>query len=275
MVLTFFLGGGWTWSSVIQCEVGRRHKVLLSLPLSLTLSSSLSLSAWALLWKVAILPQLPDCFSTCLRECVFLCLPMLLQSAVLSKWEQSILDVSVIWQPAAVLQTQGHARVCFCGSGGLVISCSEDDLTLFRWLNLCVCQTVSQVYFCRGLMVSKGFEALTLRRRSEIEWCRKIENSKCIIAYMSKIKTENRAKWTMEHHPSLSTRTKRGVRTQPASQSNLPFSFMYFIAVGTSETADRREVSSPCAVWSPSLSPETQPQGLCLERSLCSPIFEP
>lgn len=36
-------------------------------------------------------------------------------------------------------------------------------------------------------------------------------------------------------------------KTQPAS-ANLPFSFTSFIAVGTSGTADRTEISSPCAV---------------------------
>lgn len=43
------------------------------------------------------------------------------QSTTLSKWEQSALDVNVIWQAAAVLQTQGHTKLCFCGFGGLII----------------------------------------------------------------------------------------------------------------------------------------------------------
>lgn len=41
--------------------------------------------------------------------------------APFSKWEQSALDVSITWQPAAVLQIQGHAKLCFCGFSGLII----------------------------------------------------------------------------------------------------------------------------------------------------------
>lgn len=52
-------------------------------------------------------------------------------------------------------------------------------------------------------------------------------------------------------------------KSQPASV-NLPFSFVSFIAVGTYETADRREVSNPCAVLS------VQPTALCGLRVVLS-----
>lgn len=63
----------------------------------------------------------------------------------------------------------------------------------------------------------------------------------------------NTANWVMEQYK----------KSQPASV-NLPFSFVSFIAVGTYETADRREVSSPCAVLS------VQPTAVCGLRVVLS-----
>lgn len=53
---------GLKWSAVLRDEMGREPGGLHSLFLSL--------------WMVAILPELLDCSSTCLRECIFLCLPV-------------------------------------------------------------------------------------------------------------------------------------------------------------------------------------------------------
>lgn len=77
----------------------------------------------------------------------------------------------------------------------------------------------------------------------------------------------NTANWVMEHQSPTSTRRKvkkrKEKKSQPASV-NLPFSFVSFIAVGTYETADRSEVSNPCAVLS------VQPTALCGLRVVLS-----
>lgn len=59
------------------------------------------------------------------------------------------------------------------------------------------------------------------------------------------------------------SKKKKKKKSQPASV-NLPFSFVSFIAVGTYETADRSEVSNPCAVLS------VQPTALCGLRVVLS-----
>lgn len=71
----------------------------------------------------------------------------------------------------------------------------------------------------------------------------------------------NTANWVMEHQSPTSTRRKvKKKKKRRASQRLL----ICLIAVGTYETADRSEVSNPCAVLS------VQPTALCGLRVVLS-----
>lgn len=62
--------------------------------------------------------------------------PCCYQSTSCSKWEQSALDVDVIWRAAAALQSQSHKKVCLCGFAGLIIYTAK-IIRLPSWLGIC------------------------------------------------------------------------------------------------------------------------------------------
>lgn len=76
--------------------------------------------------------------------------------------------------------------------------------------------------------------------------------------------TQPTGSWNTSHLPVQEGKLKKKKKKSQPASVNLPFSFVSFIAVGTYETADRREVSNPCAVLS------VQPTALCGLRVVLS-----
>lgn len=215
------------------------------------------------------LPRLLDCFSTCLRECIFLCLPVLLP----------------VNQP---FQMRTKCPGCWCnltGSGSITIPRSRKRMFLWicwarnlhskdDWISLLLTAKLwvrfSLVAWnhwdaVRGLNCWKSNEKSTQNKMNDLVNNAWINRQPCRLGHGAP---------STPHY--LKDTVSRRLLICP---SHSPV-----IAVGTTHTADWREVCSPRAVRSPKtttafsgpgalLSLETQPPGTCLLRFCCCLVF--